>query len=293
MINVLRGRITVQTFRDHEDATGYPDIKTGTLEELRPWFEAENAKGMGIFYAVNSMVPGKRGRDYVQSVEAYYVDVDGIPDQYAKDMKSEEMLMSAAPPTVIVYTKNGVQALWDVMGAPIDAEHYKRVEMGLITAFNADRNAKDIARVLRMPGTMHVKQPLSPYLCTVMYQDDDMVYNVDDITSTYPPPPEHHVTHPSGVSHPPGDESEWAELLAEYSAWHGNPGYRHDSLLIAAGNAVRCEVNENQAFHDLLPIVMAWRGENRLAITEVENAVSFAYRQGVPYSRRALQNRLK
>ena len=293
MINVLSGRITVQTFKDHAGATGYADIKTGTLEELRPWFEAENAKGMGVFYAVNSMMPGKRGRDYVQSVEAYYVDVDGIPDRYAKDMKSEEMLMSPLPPTVIVYTKNGVQALWDVMGAPTDAEQYKRVEMGVIVAFNGDRNAKDIARVLRMPGTFHLKNPDEPYLCSVMYQDDDVVYSVDDVMEAYPPPSEQEAAYPSVNVHVPGDEKEWGEIVGEYTEWRGNPGYRHDSLLIAAGNAVRCGVGEHQAFLDLLPIVEGWRDDAHLAFAEAKNAVSFAYRQGVPYSRRALQNRLK
>jgi hypothetical protein len=240
------------------------------------------------------MTPGHRDRAHVVSVNAFYTDIDGLPHRMQKDLKSEELLTSELPPSVIVYTKNGVQALWPVHDASLDPERYKETELGIITRFCGDQNAKDIARVLRMPGTYHVKNPDDPYLCTVMYQDDEVVFSEEEVREAFPPPrsrafPHGNPNHPVG----PVDPYEWKELVLEYARWCGTPGYRHDTLLIAAGNAVRCGITPREAFDDLYPIVAAWRDDDRTARTETENAVMFAFHQAVPYSATALRNRLK
>lgn len=284
--------LTIQTFGDHPTAVGYPEIKSGTLEELTPWMHEENEKGMGIFFAVNEMVPGHRGRDYVVNVRAYYVDVDGARDNLEKDLVSEDMLSAQLPPTSIVYTRNGVQALWAVHSGSIDAEEYKITESGLIHKFHADKNAKDIARVLRVPGFLHMKNPATPYLCTVMYQDD-ILYDENAIREFYPPVRSHFQAARQTWESPIASPEEWNAIIREYERWPGRQGYRHDTLLIAAGNAVRCGINIEQAIQDLIPIVAKWRDEYHEAEQEVMNAVKFAYEQGVPYSKRALENRIK
>jgi len=286
-------RVTIQTFADHPNATGYATIRDGKLENLMQWIAEENAKGMGVFYAVNRMrAGGYRGRDFVERIQAYYVDIDNLPTRTEKDITAEELLNSDLPPTAIVYTKNGVQALWAVDGGSLNADEYKRTESGLIHAFHADPNAKDIARVLRLPGTLHQKNPTSPYLCSVMYQDD-ILYTEAAVRDAYPPvAPAARLEVNRAVVGPPNPE-EWDEIAREVNGWIGVQGYRHDVLLIAAGNAVRCGVAPARAFSDLLPAVEGWRQDDRLAFTETKNAIEFAYGQGVPYSRTALQNRLK
>jgi hypothetical protein len=286
-------RVTIQTFADHPNATGYPTIRDDKLEDLSLWIWAENQKGMGIFYAVNRMrAGGYRGRDFVEHVLAYYVDIDGIPHRMEKDITSEELLASPLPPTSIIYTKNGVQALWAVDGGSLNPDEYKRTESGLIHAFHADPNAKDIARVLRLPGTLHQKNPDEPYLCTVMYQDD-ILYTEAAVRDAYPPvvPAPVFGMHRAFVGEP--NPEEWTDIINDIRDWIGVPGYRHDVLLIAAGNAVRCGIPQAKAFNDLLPSVEAWRQDPRMAYTETTNAVEFAYNQMIPYSRTALRNRLK
>jgi hypothetical protein len=295
VISILEGdRVTVQTFRDHSGAQGYAEIRSGSLGPLRVWYEPLNAAGMGVFYAVNEMLPGRRGRENVVQVNAYYVDIDGLRYGMEKDIASEKLLLSVAPPNVIVYTRNGVQALWMVSEGRNDSEEYKFTELGLIHAFGGDGNAKDIARVLRMPGTYHMKNPDDPYLCSVMYADESLVYSEDYLREVYPAPV---VAPPVAVAHRrverDGTADEWEEILREYEGWRGVPGVRHDTLLIAAGNAVRCGVSESRALRDLLPIVESWRSDSRMARQETEGAVRFAYAQNVPYSRKALQNRLR
>ena len=287
--------LTIQTFPDHPNANGYPEIRCGPIDTLTPWFTERNQAGMGIFYAVNEMQPGHRDRAHTVRVNAYYADIDGMRNPLQKDYKAEELLTSPLPPCVIIYTKNGVQALWAVHSVPLDHARYKQTQLGVIRYFCGDENAKDIARVLRMPGTLHMKDPNDPYLCTVMYQDDEVVYTEEEVRAAFPPPrprafPGGNITH---GDFGPIDPREWGELMREYHAWPGVPGRRHDTLLIAAGNAVRCRVPQTQAVNDLLPIVEAWRNDERLAETEVENAVEFAFSQGVPYSAAALRNRLK
>jgi hypothetical protein len=290
-------RITVQTFRDHSGATGFPSIKTGSFPELQPWCAEENRKGMGVFYAVNEMRDGRRGREYVEQVKAFFIDVDGLQATPLKDLKAEELLLAELPPNSIVYTKNGVQALWNVHGdASLDPDEYKHTEMGLIQRFAADQNAKDIARVLRMPGTYHLKNPDEPYLCSVMFNDDERVYSEAELREAYPARSVIVRSTPFREYERPPKEGaflEWNELMLLYRDWVGNPGYRHDSLLIAAGNAVRLGLPYDKALNDLLPIVEGWRDDARLAHSECRGAVDFAFRQGVPYSRTALLNRIR
>ncbi len=286
--------LTIQTFADHPTATSFPEIRSGSLDYLLPWITEQNQKRMGIFYAVNSMQPGKRGREHVTRVNAFYADIDDLATQLQKDLKAEELLTSDVPPTAIVYTRNGVQALWAVHSVEIDSERYKETEVGIIRHFCGDENAKDIARVLRMPGTYHMKNPSDPYLCSVMYEDDEAVFAEEQLREAYPPPKQR--VFPGGNESfdvGPIDPREWPELIRAYHAWHGVPGRRHETLLIAAGNAVRCGLNQSTAITDLLPIVEGWRDDAKQAETEVENAVRFAFEQGVPYSATALRNRLK
>ena len=284
--------LTIQTFADHENATGYPTIKNGHWGEIKNWIEEENNKGMGIFYAVNVMRDTQRSAHACFAARAHYIDIDGIPNDLEKDLKSEELLCSSLPPSSIVYTRNGVQALWPIYELPPNPDYYKTVQEGIIARFKGDPGAKDIARVLRMPGTYHLKNPDNPYMCTVMYIDDDAIYEQEDLKKHYPAPPPAR-TYRSitlDASQKQGTLTEWGNLMREYAAWPGSMGYRHTSLLIAAGNAVRCGISEKQAISDLYPIMLNYRGEERKAIAEVLSAVRFAYKQGEPYSARALLN---
>jgi hypothetical protein len=44
------------------------------------------------------------------------------------------------------------------------AEHYRPLLDYLVTFFGADKNARDLARVLRVPGFFHLKDPGDPFL---------------------------------------------------------------------------------------------------------------------------------
>ncbi len=287
---------TYQTFPDHPDATSRPHIYYGSWYELRDRLHAENDSGMGIFYAVNFMMPWMRKVSSIVYISGHYVDIDGIPNDFQKDVAAEQLLLSDCPPTNIVYTRNGIQATWRTPVTPIDMvdlDKYRETQEGLIKTWNGDPGAKDAARVLRVPGTLHQKNPEDPYLCTLMYEDDEAFYTVTDLHKRYALPKAPGV-HTRVMEYSPatvnGTREEWEDLMRSYGRWRGVEGVRHKSLLIAAGNAVRCGVSERKAVHDLFAAFSRFRDDERTAMTEVLNAVRFAYHRGEPYTARALTN---
>lgn len=116
-----------------------------------------NAKGYGIFQTVNQFWL-KRKISHLVCVNAWIVDIDG-GDKEAAWAK----LKTGLVPTMIVETKNGYHAYWKAKDGTV--ENWKSiVENRLIPFYDSDKKAKDLARLLRVPGFYHLKDPANPFL---------------------------------------------------------------------------------------------------------------------------------
>jgi hypothetical protein len=313
--------VTAQTFRDHADAGGYPAIRTGELSNssFKGWLSGENENGMGVFFAVNETKPNQRSRRAITKVRAFYLDIDGLAEDYQKHIKVEELLTADIPPHAIIETRNGLHVLWNIVGFPVDSEAYKGIEKSLIHRFGGDPGAKDIARCLRLPGFFHVKDPANPFLVTVLFEDEGEV-RAQELIEAYPlskgfrsqgfrseRPARHAI-----VSQPPAvkygavkyekkngegreesPQEAWERIVSDYATWPGTQGLRHETLLIALGNAIRLGIPQGKAESDLYPIVRGWRGDSRDASVEVRDAANYAYEEQTPYSSGALYIRLR
>ena len=132
--------------------------------DARRWNTPE--LGFGVFMTVNSF-DGPRQKQNLAHINAWAVDMD----EGTKEQQHKKLLLSPLVPSMIVETKRGFQAYWIAKQAK--AEHYNAIVLErLVPFFGADRNARDLCRILRVPGFLHLKDPAQPFLCRVVWRHE-------------------------------------------------------------------------------------------------------------------------
>ena len=134
-----------------------------------------NKKGFGIFFSVNGFPPsGEAKQANLLSLNANYVDID-IDVSLSQEEKSrilQEMIMSGLeqgtpPPTIINRTQKGVHLFWlyleTLKPTPENITKWRNVQKRLVHCFKGDTNPVDPSRVLRVPYTLHLKDPKNPF----------------------------------------------------------------------------------------------------------------------------------
>lgn len=166
---------TFQTFDDNKKrkSGALAQVRHGTLHQHRNELASSNQGGAGIYFAVNETdLNGRKGENIVRVRAVWQDDDAGWQGTFP------------IPPHIVVETSPGkFQRYWLVTGLTFD-EH--RGVMERITAeFGNDKNAKDLPRVLRLPGFFHRKG--ASHLVQVIEWLDAPPYTRDQILAAFPP----------------------------------------------------------------------------------------------------------
>lgn len=135
-----------------------------------------NSQGYGIFWTVQEFM-GDRKKENIKKINSWAIDLDGgnKDDQL-------EMIHKYCYPSLLVETKNGFHVYWDAKNATVD-NFEEIVSDRLVFLFKADPKARDLARILRVPGYKHLKNPQDPFEIKkvwsypVSYTEEQMIYN--------------------------------------------------------------------------------------------------------------------
>lgn len=124
-----------------------------------------NENGYGIFWTVNEF-DGERKKENLKKIKSWAIDIDGcVKKDVIKKLKNYLF------PSLIIETKNGLHIYWDALDGTING--YREIlETRLIPLFKADKKAKDVARLLRVPGYYHLKDPNNPFLIKELWRLD-------------------------------------------------------------------------------------------------------------------------
>lgn len=145
-----------QLYALHDSQPGHP---RGCFPVRRDEALDYNRQGFGIFHTVNNF-KGPRQIPNLTKINAWAVDMDG------KDRTKEEMwkvIERGLQPTMIIETKSGFHVYWKAKDAI--AAHWNAIMLDrLVPFYGADKNARDLARILRTPGFYHQKDPANPFL---------------------------------------------------------------------------------------------------------------------------------
>jgi len=183
----------------------YPDKRSHWFQDVERAAEfVERTTGVDLYVGLGSskedLGPARRCKsDEVAGIGGLGADFDfkseahGTKPLPTNIREALSIIPPALPPTIVVFTGNGVHAWW-LLKEPFvfDTEEERKDAMRLLARFHTMLAAKaaargwaydklsDLARVLRIPGTKNMKDPAHPKDVAVL-SHEDRFYNLSDI----------------------------------------------------------------------------------------------------------------
>ncbi len=169
-------------------------LNHATQSHFYPSLEALFAEQVGIdtlakqFHVYFGVCPRNRRegtKDAVRLVWCLWADVDAklFPGGKAEALK--RLREFPLPPTAIVDSGHGFHLYWrlkepEEITGPEDVARLEAYLKALTHALGADPSAAELARILRLPGTLNLKDPSAPLPVTVVELEPDRQYNLSD-----------------------------------------------------------------------------------------------------------------
>ena len=287
-LHIYGGMECVRFFPDSSNSKGNYVGFRHVLYNSPEWhslIERMQGDQLGAFVSVNGTDGRGAKAENINRVRSYYVDIDGLTD---KDEALGNLITAKLQPSAIVETKNGLHAYWFAKNQrPVDYSKYRDVQEGLVAAFGADKSAKDIARVLRLPGSLHLKgEPFEVRVVHQLPREKTPFYEPDQLLAAYPAPKRKEIKEISIVD----DSSSWRMFLEDLSRWSPTSGERNMVMLLSAGVAIRYGVDSGTFVGSIYPIVSQW-GLKRNVRAELRRVSDWAYAKGNPIPAKALRSR--
>ena len=170
---------TFQTFDDLKSRKNPELTKVlhGSIEEHFDELVRLNNQGAGIFVTVNKTDLTGRKSENIVAVRCVFQEADR-PDVPIPDLEA----------TITVETSPGkCHRYWVTEPCDEALAEFKPVMQTLVDKFGSDPNARDICRVLRLPGFYHMKDTAQPHLVKITSQSMAAPYSWDLIKEAIPP----------------------------------------------------------------------------------------------------------
>jgi hypothetical protein len=146
---------------------------SGTLADLLPTLQAKQAQGCGVYVVANA---GEQTNDTIYRVRVVFADTDGAP--------LEPILACGLEPHFVVESSPGKwHVYWLVDGLPLN--QFRDVQRSIAAQFGTDKSVNDLARVMRLPGLLHLKG--APFLVRIIHESGGLPYSADTILEHFAP----------------------------------------------------------------------------------------------------------
>lgn len=166
---------TFQTFDDSKEKRGdLTRIFHGTLKQHAPELIRLNRAGAGVFVGVNRTDLKGRKTENIIGIRAIWQEDDG-------GGKPLPLL-----PHIVVQSSPGKHHRYLLADGVSKAQHAALMDR-MAVDFGSDKNAKDVARVLRLPGFYHRKH--APQMVLLKEVADRPPYSAADLEAAFPAAP--------------------------------------------------------------------------------------------------------
>jgi hypothetical protein len=158
-------KFSFQTFADSGDSPG--QTLHGTLAEFWPEVAKLNTPqvGAGAYVTINKTdLKGRKAKNVVLP-RGLFADADSV--EQVRHCISVFQTCDC-PPSMAVKTGNGCHFYWLADDIPLD--QFSKLQKQLADKLGTDGKIIDLPRVLRLPGTLHLKNPAKPKLITLLNQ---------------------------------------------------------------------------------------------------------------------------
>lgn len=153
-------------------------IPVADADEARLWNTPD--LGFGVFRTVNSF-DGPRRKEFLSSINAWPIDID----EGDKAAQAKRIMGAPLVPTAVIETKRGYQVYWVAKQGALP-EHWNALVLErLVPYFGADKNARDLCRILRAPGFLHLKDPADPFKIRTVWKHN-VSYTERQVAEAFP-----------------------------------------------------------------------------------------------------------
>ena len=164
-ITALPGRPdTVMDWRclHDTDASRFGENRRGTLDQVSEWLTAWQSRGYGVFVCINDMDGAGRKLENVRTIRTHVIDLDNVSAQQNYELSTR----SHPAPSFAVGTSPGKFHVYWPVEPYAGNDRYSVVQRKLRQGFDGDPKVFDPTRVLRVPGSLHLKNPETPHPVT-------------------------------------------------------------------------------------------------------------------------------
>lgn len=166
-----------QTFDDLKSRKNkaLASIRQGSFEQWGGFLGQMNQSGAGIFVTVNETDGKGRQLSNIVRIRAIFHEEDTpCHKQFPLD---PHLLIESSPGKFHRY--------WLVDG--LSQADFTGVMLRMIKDYGSDPNVKDTARVLRIPGFFHQKDPAHPFMVRIVEESGGLPYSAEAILAAFPP----------------------------------------------------------------------------------------------------------
>lgn len=167
--------------------------KTKPRDEALAYAEYLHKNGQQVFFGVlprKSALPDRKtGRkDECHSGHVVWVDIDN------REGVLQRLQDFSPSPSLIIDSGNGYHAYW-LLNDECSLETIERINQVLAQNLEADKSGWDCSQLLRLPGSLNLKDPQSPKPCTVIELHRERRYAVNELPQAEEPPSKQRKAH--------------------------------------------------------------------------------------------------
>jgi hypothetical protein len=167
-----------------DDTPARDPTKALSTSRFRPaQADCKQEQGCGVYFSPNAFI-GARRLSSLKRIQAVFLDIDCGKEgdgqarpEVARRKEGEllALLTSPLPPHAVIETKNGLQPIWKIRPVGIEdgLRLFREAIAVLLRRFGGDARATDPARVLRLPGYLHLKNLHDPFRCLLVWNSLD------------------------------------------------------------------------------------------------------------------------
>lgn len=247
---------TWQVFADRPGARVRPEHRHATLDAALPWLRRSQHAGAGVFLTINATAGGRRAAD-ITAIRCLFVDVDTPQPQPSWHLE---------PSCVVESSPGKWHAYWTIADEPA-LESFATAQQRLAMHYGGDVACKDLSRVLRVPGTMHLKaEPRRVELRHVaiwgVYGSADVLRGIAEL----PAPPVRRAPDPAALdvaqrwTGPHGQRQQIDPATLRLTELFTDLGMSR-GVLRGAGLAVHCPWASEHSSDSATTATMVWDGD--------------------------------
>lgn len=143
------------------------------------------AKNFNVYFGVCPRSRKEGTKSAVQYVLCLWVDLDFKLFKGGKDEALARLRDFPLSPTIIINSGYGFHVYWrfrepEQISEPGDVAKIESYLKALANALNADPKSAELARVLRIPGTLNHRDPINPLPVQIVQINSELAYNLSD-----------------------------------------------------------------------------------------------------------------